>query len=46
MILYLSSNNYGNDNTFLKVQAEFIDEALRTDQEQAKRLILQKYRKR
>lgn len=46
-IIYpLDGESFTDDNTFLKVQAEFIDEALRTDQEQAKRLILQKYRKR
>ena len=46
-IIYpLDGENFTDDNTFLKVQAEFIDEALRTDQEQAKRLILQKYRRR
>ena len=33
-------------DTFLKVQAEFVGKAIRTDQEQAKRLILQKYRKK
>ena len=46
-IIYpLDGESFTDDNTFLKVQAEFIDEALRTDQEQAKRLILQKYRRR
>ena len=46
-IIYpLDGESFTDYNTFLKVQAEFIDEALRTDQEQAKRLILQKYRKR
>ena len=33
-------------DTFLKIQDEFVGEAIRTDQEQAKRLILQKYRRR
>ena len=37
---------FSDPELFYKVQAEFIDEALRTDQEQAKRLILQKYRKK
>ena len=32
--------------TFLKIQDEFVGEAIRTNQEQAKRLILQKYRKK
>lgn len=38
--------SFTDNNVLLKVQAEFIDEAIRTNQEQAKRLILQKYRKR
>ena len=38
--------SFEDENTFFKVQAEFIEETLRTNQEQAKKLILQKYRKR
>ena len=38
--------SFTDNNVLLKVQAEFIDEAIRTNQEQAKRLILQKYGKR
>ena len=38
--------SFTDNNVLLKVQAEFIDEAIRTNQEQAKRLIIQKYRKR
>ena len=37
---------FSDPELFYKVQAEFVGEAIRTDQEQAKRLILQKYRKR
>ena len=46
-IIYpLDGQSFIEDNTILKIQAEFIEEALRTNQEDAKKLILQRYERK
>lgn len=46
-IIYpLEGESFADEKTFHRVQAEFVEEALRTNQEQAKKLILNKYRRR